>query len=81
MPLIISDDALAAAGLSENDARVEFACRLFDAGRLASAAAARLAQLGRGEFEEALLERGIPLVRTTVDELESDLDAVKKLGL
>ena len=81
MPLIIPDEALEAAGLSEQDARVEIACRLFEAGRLSSGAAARLAELDRSGFETALLDREIPLVRPTVDDFDSDMQAMKKLGL
>ncbi|MEW6741691.1 MAG: UPF0175 family protein [Planctomycetota bacterium] len=55
MPLIIPDEILQAAGLSENDALIEIACRLFDAGRLTLWDAARLARLSRVEIEGELL--------------------------
>ena len=45
--LHIPADILKEAGLTESDALVEFACRLFDAGRLSKAAAARLCGLER----------------------------------
>jgi hypothetical protein len=32
MPLIIPDETLREAGLSEREAMAEFACRMFDAG-------------------------------------------------
>ena len=41
MPLTISDDLLAKAGLTERDARIEIACRLYDAGKLTMPAATR----------------------------------------
>ena len=34
MPVVISDETLRAAGLSEREAAVEIACHLFDAGKL-----------------------------------------------
>ncbi len=34
MPLVIPDDALREAGLSEREALIEFACHLFEAGKL-----------------------------------------------
>jgi predicted HTH domain antitoxin len=41
MPLVISDDVLQAAGLSEREAKIEIACRWFDAGKLSIGHAAR----------------------------------------
>ena len=35
MPVVISDETLKQAGLTEREAVVEIACRLFDAGKLA----------------------------------------------
>ena len=60
MPLIIPDEALQEAGLSESDALVEFACRLFDAGKLTLWGAARLAGLSRVDFEENCSRGDIP---------------------
>ena len=34
MPLTISDDWLAASHMAEQEARLEIACRLYDAGKL-----------------------------------------------
>jgi len=81
MPLIIPDEALKEVGLSESEARVEIACLLFDAGRLSLPGAARLAELERVEFEKALLQRRIPLYRPTVEDLESDLRTLDRVGI
>jgi predicted HTH domain antitoxin len=62
MPLLISDELLQETGLSEREATIEIACRLFAAGRLVMPAATRWTGLSRGEFEQALLDRGLPLV-------------------
>ena len=78
MPLTISDDVLASAGLTEREALIEFACRLFDADKLPSPTAARLAGLTRTDFESELIARGLPTVRYTEEMWEQDK---KSLGL
>lgn len=60
MPLVISDETLQAAGMNEHEARLEIACRWFDAGTLAFGHAARLARCTETEFESQLERRGIP---------------------
>ena len=52
--LVVPDDVLREAGLSETEAVVELACRLFEAGKLTLWPAARLAGLDRVAMEEAL---------------------------
>ena len=79
MPLVISDEVLKQANLTEREALVEFACRLFDGGRLSIGHAARLAGLEVTEMEEALRSRHLPRYRYTHEELEQDLRALKKL--
>ena len=80
MPVLISDEALRAAGLSEPEAKLEIACRWFDEAKLAIGHAARLADLSEKEFELQLELRGIPRYRYTDDMLEHDVEALKKLG-
>lgn len=63
MPVTISDQLLAEAGLSEKDAKLEIACRLYDAGKLTMPQATRLAEIDRTGFETAMLARGLPLLR------------------
>ena len=79
MPLTISDSMLHDAGLSEDEARVELACRLFDVGRLSVLGAMRWAGLDRTAFEEALLARGLPVYRVTRDDLKQDLATLRQL--
>ena len=52
MPLVISDEILHQAGLTEGDALLEFACRLFDADKITLWSAAKLAGLSRVAFEQ-----------------------------
>jgi predicted HTH domain antitoxin len=79
--LPIPDDILKEAGLTEKEALVELACRLFDAGRLTLLNSARLAGLDRAGLEDALIERGIRIYRPTVDDVVQDLAALKRLGV
>jgi predicted HTH domain antitoxin len=72
MTISIPDDILREAGLSESDALVELACRLFDAGRLAKESAARLCGLDRVAFERELHRRNLAVYRTTLEDYEQD---------
>ena len=81
MPLVISDEQLRSMQMSERDALVEIACRLFDAGRLGFHAAMRLTNLDRTSFENELIQRQIPIYRPTVEDLREDLETLDKLGL
>jgi predicted HTH domain antitoxin len=80
MPVVIPDETLEAAGLTEREAVVEIACHLFDAGKLALWPAAKLAGMSRGEFEAELGRRKIAVYRPTVEDFANDLAALKRLG-
>ena len=81
MPIVnIPDDLLREAGLSEREAVIEFACRLFDAGKLTLWSAARLANLDRAQMEDALLARGIAIYRPQLSDLTEDLATLRHLG-
>lgn len=79
MVLHIREDILSQAGLSERDALIEFACRLFDAGKLPLWPAAELAGLSRVEFEGELLRRGLPVHRVTEESLRRDLRSLNEI--
>ena len=81
MPLVISDAELRDAHLNEREAKVEFACRLFEAEKLTLWSAAKLAGLSRVAFEEELRHRGIAAFRPSSAELKADLAALDKLGV
>lgn len=81
MTITLPDDILRQAGLSEQEALVEFACRLFDAERLDLFAGARLADLSRSAFEAELHARRIPIYRPTLQDVEDDEAALQKLGV
>ena len=75
----IPDEVLREAGLTEGDVLVEFACRLFDAGKLTLWSAAKLAGLDRNGIEDALLERGLPVFRPQLSDLDEDLATLQHL--
>ena len=79
MTITIPDDILRRAGLTESEALVEFACRLFDAGRLALAEAARLAGIDRVQLEIELRKRNIAVWRPTLDDVADEAAALKRL--
>ena len=81
MPLTINDDLLMQSGMSEIDARIEIACRWFDARKMTMAQAVRMTELNRDEFESELLKRNIAIYRPTVDDYEQDVRNLKKMGL
>jgi predicted HTH domain antitoxin len=79
MPLVISDETLRSAKLTETEMQVEIACALFDSGKLALWPAAKLAGLSRGEFEEELAMRNIPAYRPTAEDWEVDKRTIAEL--
>jgi len=80
MTLSIPEDILKEAGLTERDALIEFACRLFDAEKLDLNTAARLAGMERVHFEIELRNRKIPIYRPTVEEFRQDMETIRRLG-
>lgn len=81
MPVVIADEVLKAAGLTEREAKIEFACRLFDIGKLPLWPAAQLAGLSRVEMEDELARRNIPIYRPTVEDVERELADMDRLGI
>ena len=80
MCLVLPDEILRAAGVSEQEARVELACALFAAGRLSLWPAAQLAGLSRAEMEDALAARKIPVYRPTLEEVLGDAEKLRRAG-
>lgn len=80
MTIFIPDDILKRAGITEQEARVELACGLFDSGRLELWPAAQVAGLSRPEFEAELLKRKIAIYRPTEDDLRRDMEAFRDIA-
>ena len=71
--LDIPGDVLKRAGISDQEALIELACRLFDTQKLKLFLAAKLAGMSQPEFEDILLDRRIPIYHYTETDLENDL--------
>ena len=80
MTLTIPDDVLEQAGLTQQGVLIEFASRLFDAGKLTLSAACRLAGLSRDEFQAELHARNITVFRPTVQDYRDDVEALRRMG-
>lgn len=80
MPLLISDEQLKQAGLTEQDARLELACRLFDANRLTLHQAATWVGLDRVSMESELLSQGISVYRFHDEDAAIELAAARRIG-
>jgi predicted HTH domain antitoxin len=80
MTLQIPDEIRKVAGLDESGLLLELASRLFDTQRLTLIQAARLAGIKRGEFEDALHDRAIPIYRYDEQDFRDDLDAIGRRG-
>lgn len=80
MAFTIPDDILKQAGLTEREALIEFACRLFDADKLDLFTAGRLAGLSRVELENELRARRIAPYRPTAQDILDDVAALKRMG-
>ncbi len=80
MPLTITipDEAIEKTGMSERDVLIEVACRLFDAEKLSQPAAAKLAGLTRGEFEDELIKRNLPIIRINDEYWELEKQALRR---
>jgi predicted HTH domain antitoxin len=81
MPLTIPDSVLEQASLSEEEARLEIACRLFELHRLSLWQAAQWAALTRVEMEAELLHRKISIYEVTAEQLDTELAAMDRLGI
>jgi predicted HTH domain antitoxin len=79
--LHIPDGVLERAGVTEQEALLELACRLFEIGRLSLFFAAKLAGMSRPGFEDALLDRKIPIYRYDEEDLRQDVETLKEAGI
>ena len=69
------------AGLTERNALVEFACRLFDAGKITLWSAAQLAGLDRNGIEDASAGAGDSGLPAHGRRPGQDLDTLDRLGI
>jgi predicted HTH domain antitoxin len=79
--LHVPDDVLKRLGLTDRDALVEIACRLYETQRLRLDEAARLANIDLDTFADACASRKIAVYWYRAEDLESDLETLKKMSL
>jgi predicted HTH domain antitoxin len=72
MAVIISDDLLAAAHITEPELKRELAVTLFQQGRLTLAQSSRLAEMSQLTLQSLLADRRIP-IHYGVEEFREDL--------
>jgi predicted HTH domain antitoxin len=78
MPLTITDEQLRTLGMSEREAGIEFACRMYEAGKVELWPAAQMAGLTRAEMEGQLRGRGIAIYSPSVEEFEQDMRSLEQ---
>ena len=79
MSVLISDEVLEAAHMSDEELQREIAVMLFERGKLTMGKASRLAGMPRLQFQHLLASRQIP-VHYDVADLEADLETLRSLG-
>ncbi len=79
MSLIIPDDILTAANLSEAELKLEIAILLYQKSKISTGTARRLAGMNLIEFQKELASRDI-CINYDVEDFQSDLETLKRLG-
>ena len=79
MPLNITDEELRAMRMDEAKARIEIACRLFDAGLMSFGHAAKLARITEAQLESEIATRDIPRYRYTQEMLRQDMESLNRM--
>ncbi len=82
MPVVIPDETLRDAGLTEREALIEIACRLFAAGKLAlSWACGKTARETRAALEQALRDRQLAVYCPDELDLADDIRCLDRAGI
>ena len=79
MSVVITDEILQTARMSEDELRQEVAVMLFTRDRVTLAQAARIAAMDRLRFQHLLASRAIP-IHYDVEEFEEDLQTLRQMG-
>jgi predicted HTH domain antitoxin len=79
MSLVIPDEILQTANVSEEELLREIALLLFKQNRLTLAQASRMIGVDRLTFQELLASRNIP-VHYSVDDFEADMATLRAMG-
>ena len=79
MSVVIPDDILEAAGISEAELKLEIAIMLFQQEKISIGKARRLAGMNLIEFQREIASRGI-CIHYDVEEFEADLKTLREIG-
>ena len=79
MPLVIDDKTLQEAGLTEQQAKLEFACSMFAGGRITLKAACAITGLDRIDMHQELGRRGIDSFHYTSEDLRRDVETLNQV--
>ncbi|GET44673.1 UPF0175 family protein [Microseira wollei] len=79
MIVVIGDDILTAAKMSEAELKLEIAILLYQKSKIGTGTARRLAGMNLIEFQKELASRGI-CVNYDVEDFQNDLETLKRLG-
>jgi predicted HTH domain antitoxin len=63
------------SSLSEDEARLLFAVKLFEVGKVSLGQAAKIAELSKRAFMEMLGRYGVPIFNYSAEELRSEVDS------
>lgn len=77
--VIVEEEVLVAANISEEEFLIEIAVLMFQQKRLTAGRAAKLARISEQEFDQLLFQREIPRFEYRDEDLDLDLKAVEKL--
>lgn len=79
MSLVISDEILNSAGLSDQELLIEIAVMLFQKERVSLGKASQIANMNYVEFQELLATRNIPM-HYDLEEFDEDVQTLKETG-
>ncbi|KAB8314115.1 UPF0175 family protein [Tolypothrix campylonemoides VB511288] len=79
MSVVISDEILHAARMSEAELKQEIAVMLFEKEKLTLGQASRLAGMNQLQFQHLLASRQIP-VHYNVEDFEADIKTLREMG-
>ncbi|NEP11963.1 MAG: UPF0175 family protein [Symploca sp. SIO2C1] len=79
MSVVIPDDVLVSARMSETQLKLEIAIMLFQQDRISIGKARRLAGINLLEFQREISQRGI-CIHYDVEEFEEDIKTLQEMG-
>ena len=78
--MIVAEELLSLTGMTEQQLRQQLALWLYAKGKLSMGRAVKFAQVNRAEFMDLMAKNNVVL-NYSIDDLESDMQTIQKLGL